>query len=301
MRKFTQIKKLLSSVSYWVVCIFLLLNLHCINASDRLHKQILTHLPQNDREILEKFLKVLLTNSEVGYILYGNKPICFQSISSGDTDSFGTMGHHMSTLLNNGLAMWEKVGLPKNSPKFILHIYQTKNLSIGWQRILVINRSAYYRAVNENLVLFKYVLGPELTAESLLEQLISPSTDFYAVLKNDKVLVGILLGFGANNALFVNREELLREHSDVPTHLTPSFGYSSLEEEAQDLKQKVASSSQRLEKYYPRLYFGHVPNDDKTVLNNSELVKDYEDVQKKIQEVLISKPFLENVLEKFYE
>lgn len=296
-------KKILSSVYYWVFVSSVFLNLQWTSASESPHKQILTHLSQADREALDTFLKVMLTSSEGGYVLYGNKPICFQSMSLRDSDPLGLMNHHMSTLLSIGISTWEKVGLPKNSKKYILHSSQPKNLSGIWQHILLINRAAYYRAVNENIVLFKYVLGPKLTPESLLEQLTSPVNDFYSVLKNDKVLVGILLGFGVNNALFVNREELLgeplEEHSQ--NNLMPSFGYSSLEEESADLQQKIMLSSYRLEKYFPRLFFGHVPNNDKGILNNVELIKDFEDVQIKVQEILTSEFFLENVLEEFYK
>lgn len=296
-------KKILSSVYYWVFVSSVFLDLQWTSASESSHKQILTHLSQPDREALDTFLKVMLTSSEGGYVLYGNKPICFQTMSFGDSDPLGSMDHHMSTLLSIGISTWEKVGLPKSSKKYILHISQSKNLLGIWQRILLINRAAYYQAVNENIVLFKYVLGPKLTPESLLEQLTSPVNDFYSVLKNDKVLVGILLGFGVNNALFVNREELLgeplEEHSQ--NNLMPSFGYSSLEEESADLQQKIMLSSSRLEKYFPRLYVGHVPNNDKGTLNNVELIKDFEDVQIKVQEILTSEFFLENVLEEFYK
>jgi len=56
-----------------------------------------------------------------------------------------------------------------------------------------------------------WVLGPNVTAEGLLEQLTNPRETFYSVLKDDKVLIGILLGFGPQNAIHVSRLENLEE------------------------------------------------------------------------------------------
>ena len=125
----------------------------------------------------------MLASSEGGYVLYGNKPICFEGVPFGDYDPLGNRHHRMSNLLNCGISTWEKVGLPKTSQKFILHVYKNENLSNGWTRILLINRSAYFQAVNQNIVLFKYLLGPQLTPEALLEQLTNPSADFYSCFK----------------------------------------------------------------------------------------------------------------------
>jgi len=297
------IKNILSGIRWSSCCCFLFLNLHWACASELEYKQILSDLSQPDREILEDFFKAMLANSEGGYVLYGNKPICFEAILLGDYDPLGNRHHRMYNLLNCGISTWEKVGLPKASQKFFLHVYQKENLSDGWTHILLINRSAYYRVVNQNIVLFKYVLGPQLTPEALLEQLTNPSTDFFTVLKNDKVLVGILLGFGTNNALFVNRKELLLESQEEHLQKDPtvSFGYSSLEQESDDLEQKIVSSSYRLEKYLPQLYFGNVRSDDKDLNNSAELINDYENTQKRIQKILNSDFLLENVLERFYE
>ena len=115
--------------------------------------------------------------------------------------------------------------------------------------------------------------------------------------------MGILLGFGANNALFVNRQELLLERAmeHAEKNLTVSFGYSSLEQEAGDLDKKIALSSYRLEKYLPQFYFGHVLSDDRGLNNSSELIIGYEDTQKRIRKILNSDFLLENVLERFYE
>src|ERR1700722_15097126 len=133
------IKDIPSSTYYWVYFFIFLILHYSTNASEFLPNQKLTHLSHPDRKTLENFLKVLLKNSEGGYVLYGNKPICFQTTSSRVADPLGNMNHHMSTLLNNGISVWEKAGLPKNSNKFILHVYQTKDPSENWQRILLIN------------------------------------------------------------------------------------------------------------------------------------------------------------------
>ena len=63
------------------------------------------------------------------------------------------------------------------------------------------------KIVHENLILFQYVLGPDVTPDGLLEYLIDPSKN---ILK-DYTLAGIILGFGVQNSLYYRRLELIQK------------------------------------------------------------------------------------------
>lgn len=58
--------------------------------------------------------------------------------------------------------------------------------------------------------LFGYVLGPTLTADGLLHELINSKDEFYKVLKNDNK-DKIFTGYGTQNALLVARNEFISD------------------------------------------------------------------------------------------
>ena len=59
-----------------------------------------------------------------------------------------------------------------------------------------------------------YVYGPQISAKKL-RALESTNEDFFSFMRNDKVLIGILLGFGLENALYVSRAEQIQESIDL--------------------------------------------------------------------------------------
>lgn len=267
--------------------------------------KVLSNMSKKDEIALTDFIKSILASSECGYVLYGSKPICFMGINTPGNDSLGS-GHYLSVSLSNGIRTWQRLGLPLEGKDYLLHLYEPSSKK-GWVHLLLINRAAFHKVVNENLPLFKYVLGPQTTSETLLEKLTDPKEDFYSVLKQDKVLVGILLGFGVNNALHINRQELIEEALTVeisPTQngptsidsIDPSFGYSSLFEEYNDIDQKTVLSSKHLEQELPKLYFGCVVGTEET----KALISHYEATQRKIIKVLESENFVAEFMSRFY-
>ena len=56
--------------------------------------------------------------------------------------------------------------------------------------------------------------GPQISAKKL-RALESTNEDFFSFMRNDKVLIGILLGFGLENALYVSRAEQIQESIDL--------------------------------------------------------------------------------------
>ena len=129
---------------------------------------------KEDTTILQEFLMDLLANTECGYVLYGKKPLCFIGIKRVGRDFVGMIGHYHSVAISNGIQAWENLQLPKESKNYILHI--SSDPSEKNPVFIMINRSAFLQAVNENLSLFQYILGPEVTAAKLLNKLTRPDT-----------------------------------------------------------------------------------------------------------------------------
>lgn len=272
--------------------------------------------------ILSPLFKMLLENTEAGYVLYGKKPICTVAYSSypfffgdfKDSDPFDRLSvatHAAQTILKQPFF---------RSGNIVFHFDEKDEL------LLIINRNLFVKTIQENVSLFQYVLGPSVTAESLLNTLLSPHHAFCEVFNYDRVLIGIVLGYGAQNSLFNSRLENIENDGiltrDLPpfvpkatlspdadnqsrllflsksenpkwakkcTTLKPSAGFSSLKEESEKLAKKMAISSTQLLSETPNFVF-------LCLKEESQLLFDLERTQKKIKKLLHSPVCLEKAL-----
>jgi FKBP-type peptidyl-prolyl cis-trans isomerase len=277
-------------------------------------------LSPSDENALRHFIHAIMWGSEAGYVLYGNKPVFFEGYVTGYQDITGKIMHKLSTSVQKGAKIWKKLHLPCETSDFLLIFREEQNKSDEpYSEILLINKKAFKQTFDDYKTLFRYVLGAEISSDVILNTIKSGKQSFYSVLKNDKVLVGLLLGFGIENALYVSRSEQLLENIcskknetfleplsffkpykkkiTLPLKITgmqPDLGYNSLEEEMQFLENKISDSSERLNLYSPRLIFGHACTD------TSELIHEYEETQLRILQILNSEMWFEKVLERFF-
>lgn len=286
-------------------------------------------LTPNEAEILEKFFKVLIEKSEAGYVIAEQKPVCihgynFKEYFVGENDR-----HYSSVCLREGAKVLKKINQHSAQGNIIVHVYdQPDSLVKNYVHILTINKNLFLKTIEANLSLFQYVLGPNTTSEALLKKLIDPKEQFHKVLKDDKVLIGILLGFGVQNSLYVSRIEdlentlvsaeklpleanwaklknppeelaemlLLSEKPKFVLHNEqPSFGFKSLEEELHTLREKITVSSQKLTQN-PQFIFGRLKDSFETDIAIRELEK----TQLKILSFVNTENFLEETLKKLF-
>ena len=195
---------------------------------------------------------------------------------------------------------------------YTIHTYEKP--SHGWKHFLLINRRAFYQAVRENLPLFQYVLGPTITPEKLFTQLTNPKESFSSVFKDDKVLIGIVLGFGQQNALYGSRLETVDEYqyaresppfksikmrlkepatvgsSHSKVKISPSYGYPSLELEFEDLGNSMVISKDLVDSTPLIPWFSCLESKE-----TDHLTRSYSRAQKRIQKALSSADFLEEL------
>lgn len=284
--------------------------------------------------VLEKFFRIMLEKSEGGYVLDGVKPVCINGFCIEDFFTGENETHCTRICLKEGSQLLKKLNIDsKKSGNIIIHVYDKEDsLAKNNKHILFINKALFLETVQSNLPLFQYVLGSQITPISLLNKLTDPKETFHSVLKEDKVLIGILLGFGVQNALHVSRVENLQEalfaaehpplqsritqlgemqkefkemllyrssavesHKDLTT-LNPSFGFYSLRDEIKELCQKLDVSSNQLVKNSPRFIFGRLKED----LESNQLIQKLEQSQTTIVQLLNSDSFLEKVLQMIY-
>lgn len=278
---------------------------------------------------LNAFFRFYIKDSEGGYVLYDAKPISIEGIRQYNILSPETNSHKRTVVLKEGIRTWNQ--LEAKSKKIIIHSYHKNDLSVtDCKHVLFINKHLLQNSIRKNLPLFQYVLGPKVTPKGFLEALISPNHTFHELLKNDQVLIGIILGFGTENSihcgrtekidsaifsysdripfqsklrdlpeLYQNFEQLLLFEAPLPSDepqayhvLEPSFGFKSIQEEYTALESECAVSSEILTTKTPNYIFGCLPKRKET----QKLLKTLESSQEKSAKLLESPTFLADVL-----
>jgi len=288
-------------------------------------------LDQDESTTLETFFRCIFEHSEGGYVLYEKKPLCIFGYNEID-NFYGESEHHRQhVILKQGAKSLKKIKHLLKNDNLIIHIYDQQDIEVyNCIHILVINKKLFLKTVYDNLPLFQYILGTEVTPEKLLEKLLDPTASFHSVLKKNEVLIGIILGFGTQNSLRGGRGEnlqnqltasedppfnnpilndeddlkLYKQHLLIQTsntekrlHLEPGFSYTSLKSEFNGLFNQMEVSSHKLTTERPYFIFGCLKNDKET----ANFIKELEKTQTKIQDLLSSKHFLNTILENFFK
>jgi FKBP-type peptidyl-prolyl cis-trans isomerase len=274
-------------------------------------KAYLQTLSQQERILLDDFLRKIVTSPN-GFVLYGDKPMALYSYYYWTGCEPDASEDDVSLI--KGKELFQGLNIAPYNKEHTLLIFNSSN----YCNFVCINRKAFIKTVDENISLFRYVLGPLLTSESLLQELIDAKDDFYAVLKDDNVLLGILFGYGTQNALLVSRQESIcydcvddREEefpfiswrtkinsSSLPKGKTkrPSLGFSTLIEEANAIVSQLSySHHDRPIDPCQIPFFGCVADSKET----QELLATYKANQSEIIKALKQQNFLEKTMLKF--
>lgn len=309
------------------LCLLLFFYTNFIQAEEILPEwqKSLKSLNSEEKLYLESFFRTMLTNSEGGFVLTGSKPVCMEGILSPDkihVRQIGTKSHRRSVDLCEGYRIWKKYFESIPSQKLIIcckdhpdHMYS------DWIHLMWINPQKLIEVVQNNLPLFQYVLGPQVTPTSFLNYLTDPSQD----IPHDYTLTGIFLGFGSQNALYYRRLELIQKQifsrENPPFNLKnerlkipnlgylgcenieafdtePAFSYSTLREEYESLEEMGTSS---VEIFPSSLFkiplFAVYKKDQETV----DILSRYQMDKKMIENLLLKPDFLEQTLKYIFE
>lgn len=254
---------------------------------------VLASLSEEQLSTLETLFRVLVADSQGGYVLYGNKPLCWEAFAYKEEGSIFMSDwiHIFSTKLKRGAHLWRDLELDKFCKNYRLII--AENPANEWQDLLLINKSEALTCIKKDLVLFQYALGPQITAMSLINELQNPQNHFSSLMHKDKTLIGILLGYGTQNAMCCARVESIQENKCS----SPSYGFKSTEEEADWFETRFSLSTESSEEKSLLLpWFGcYDLKESKALLNK------YKKAQKEIIKVLKSPKFLEKVLSQIFE
>jgi hypothetical protein len=214
---------------------------------------ILKNLSEEDRESLE-WLFLGLHQATCSYVLFGDKPMSICSfLSSEPCYSYNDQFYDFIDFSINKLRLphlrmtkewelWEKYKASFPSSNFIL----LKNDDSGEITLVMINKSAFLKTVQENIDAFKVVLGDEINPDIFLDLCIKSKNIFRDVLKYHDELLGILLGYGKHNAfLFSRRHQIAGIRKSQMLSLSqkppvPSKGFATLEEEYHEIDSRLS-------------------------------------------------------------
>ncbi|NGX62185.1 MAG: hypothetical protein K940chlam9_01679 [Chlamydiae bacterium] len=268
-------------------------------------------------DILSAFFKEIC-ECEAGYVFYDKKPLCLIPYSLNPSHFEPKEDHRCSTAI---CVAKEVLQNPRLQFDNIMFHFDDKD-----EYLLIINKKEFLKCVEKNLVLFQYLLGPNITPQSLLNSICSNETSFCETVRYDRALIGILLGYGTQNSLYQSRYEnldvgilnvqdlppykpLVMEYSQETKedlvffdssslrkwgtdrlHLKPSLGFFSLEEEKKNLEKQLQGTSGKL-KEKPYFIFGYLPSKE-----TNQRLEELESTQKKIKALLKRESFLEDTL-----
>ncbi len=209
-------------------------------------KNILSQLSECDKQDLNDLFHVLMDDDQFSYTLFGDKPVSLSGdyIITPDEDKLSG--------ISSGEIFWQKWAVWKrNQERFsISHYlfieepaYNRRDSTMVF--IFFINKKAFMETVNKNIQAFRDVLGYNVAASELLEKM-KKENAFMSLLKDNEMLLGILLGYGENNAKLYARRMSLRKFitgktlSILPEEKPlPSKDFSSIEEEEDFLNHQL--------------------------------------------------------------
>lgn len=268
--------------------------------------KIINSLSLEEKQELKAFFYDLFARNELGYTLFGDKPMSFcwpATLSPRFSQKTYTFKLYVEGTrpLFRGLKAWEKV-IPKGGNNYSLIICKDNQYP---SFTILINKVYFEKEFNKNIDLFRKFYGNDITAALILRDL-EKKTDcneiFKSTLFKNNILLGIMLGYGRHNGeLFQRREELIENEINPPflTYKTPSERFSSIEKEIEYLWEHLQPVNKTHE-YLLRVVdvgFAGDPDDAETHL----LVEKYEALHKKLIAIFDREDWLEIVLRKLLQ
>lgn len=247
-----------------------------------------------ERHYLNAFLNKLLFYDDFSYVLFGNKPLAYTSFSKSLPLNISHDGASFAHLtLKKGAEVFKKYQRCFSSQKFLTQIHENEDDLI----LILINKKNFRRTFNKYKKDFQQILGASITNKRLLS-IIMKNEDFGDAINNHEALLGILLGYGRDNAWMFHHKKLilrklrsfdisLREHGLLEKEI------ANINEQLKPFSDEVAEKSSALKKVDVSLpHFMAILNSEET----QQLKKKYENDRKKIKKNLADQNTIDAIL-----
>lgn len=289
-----------------------------------------------DYELLHHFFKMGIAEEEYGYVLEGCKPISARQFYAPASflitrdQAFSEQAFATTLLVREAIPVWNR--LCSHQTKFVLKA--TPDESGMNLEVRFIHLPLLQQVIQENIDLFRYVLGVTLESKELAERIAYSDEPLSEILGNSPILDGIVLGFGSHNSLLGGRSDavqmvtafsadtapfapkalpiadeswLFAHYLDVAggSHLLGSFkehyplpkpalGFSTISQELAAIEERLEPLPPCLLEDDPKFIFGAYVGGP----SNEPLFATLQKAQKQTQALLQSSDFLEQVLAK---
>jgi len=203
--------------------------------------KLIYSLSQEEEQELKLLCHYLFAQNELGYTLFGDKPMSFCFLPTGVPriavrDCFFKIYIQGQHSFIKGVAAWNKLRKESN---YSLITYEDNN---NYPLVaFFVNKKAFTEVFNKNIDVFKKNYGSKVTVEFFLAELESKKIPLDKLF-NQHLFLGILLGYGRHNAeLFQRRNILHSPEAEVPflPDQKPKKGFSSIEGELKYLDQHL--------------------------------------------------------------
>lgn len=163
-------------------------------------------ISSEEKQELEYLFRHLMFHSSFAYVLFGDKPMSFENFIRTEK----VWKHFMFSFTSfeqgldyykcqKGWEIWEKYKHLFPLSKFILAQQDSADLS-GCTDIVLIHKDNFLKMMNRCSQDFKSVLGENFNPTEVLNCLSTPVYTLHRKLKRHSALLGILLGYGRENA-----------------------------------------------------------------------------------------------------
>lgn len=188
-----------------------------LSGASNTNSDSLNLIPANEKYYIKLLFDFLFRREPFGYTLYFDKPMSFSDsilnfysldaqleqmrIDQCVEDIFSC--YPPGQVFSKGWNLWTKY-----APQFTTqNFYLFKRKWRGADAIFLINKKAFRTAFSNHEILFRKIMGENITVEHLFNEMEKGDSDIFEVLSASELLAGILLGFGEHNSrLFLERE-----------------------------------------------------------------------------------------------
>jgi len=174
-------------------------------------------LSPEEKQDLSFFINEIISFDQYPYTLVDYKPMSISNVVIEDTDAsapfHGALKRPRYQRLKRGYLVWEKYQSLFPRKKHILIDYSF--MGKGRKEIALICPKLCIATIDKHLDDFQEILGRRCTSEEAFSILTHPEhNDFYTIIDNAR-LIGILLGFGRNNAYLYEQHRGTASRSDT--------------------------------------------------------------------------------------
>jgi hypothetical protein len=163
-------------------------------------------ISSNEKEELEYLFRYLMYHSSFVYVLFGDKPMSFESFIKTE-DVWKYFMRNFTSFepglefckFQRGWAAWKKYKHLFPLKKFIL-VHQEEPIFLGYMSIFFVHKKNLLKTMREHAEDFKDILGEGFNPEEILDCFYKNVITMDKKLKRHPVLQGILLGYGKENA-----------------------------------------------------------------------------------------------------